>query len=88
MRRTATAWILAGLAAALLVLCCFGAAALWRGDHPTVGLIAFAQMPIYGIAAWLVIVNVSSPVVGPFAGLLQPPAGVTRSTSPGPQVFG
>jgi alpha-1,6-mannosyltransferase len=57
MRQTATVWILAGLAAALLVLCGFGAAALWRGDHPTVGLIAFMQMPIYGVAAWLVIAN-------------------------------
>ena len=57
MQRTGIPWILAGLAVALLVLCGFGAAALWRGDHPTVGLIAFAQMPIYGIAAWLAIAN-------------------------------
>jgi alpha-1,6-mannosyltransferase len=63
MQKAGIAWILAGLAVALLVLCGFGTAALWRGDHPTVGLIAFAQMPIYGIAAWLVIAN-KLPVTG------------------------
>jgi hypothetical protein len=55
MQKAGIVWILAGLAAALLVLCGFGAAALWRGDHPMAGLMAVIQMPIYGIAAWLVI---------------------------------
>lgn len=55
MQKAGIAWILAGLAAALLVLCALGAAALWRGDHPMVGLIAVIQMPIYAAAAWLVI---------------------------------
>jgi alpha-1,6-mannosyltransferase len=61
MRKAGTAWILAGLAAALLVLCGFGAAALWRGNHPMAGLMAFIQMPIYGVAAWLVITR---PITG------------------------
>jgi alpha-1,6-mannosyltransferase len=63
MQTAKIAWILAGLVAALLVLCGFGAAALWRGDHPTVGFISFIQMPIYGVAAWLVIAN-KIPVTG------------------------
>ena len=55
MQKAGIVWILAGFAAALLVLCGFGAAALWRGDHPMAGLIAVIQMPIYAVAAWLVI---------------------------------
>jgi hypothetical protein len=58
MTRYATAWILPGVAAVLLVLSGFGAAALWRGDHYEVGLIALMQTPFYGLAAWRV---VSSP---------------------------
>jgi alpha-1,6-mannosyltransferase len=61
MRNAGIVWILAGLAAALLVLCGFGAAALWRGDHPMIGLMAVVQMPIYGVAAWLVIAR---PITG------------------------
>jgi alpha-1,6-mannosyltransferase len=63
MPKAGIAWILAGLAAALLVLCGFGAAALWRGDHPTTGLTAVLQMPIYGVAAWLVIAK-KLPITG------------------------
>src|SRR6202790_2068293 len=66
MRKAGIVWILAGLAAALLVLCGFGAAALWRGDHPTAGLMSVIQMPIYGVAAWLVIARASKipPITG------------------------
>jgi alpha-1,6-mannosyltransferase len=70
MRNAGIVWILAGLAAALLVLCGFGAAALWRGDHPMAGLIAVIQMPIYGIAAWLVIARSTTilPMAAPISG--------------------
>jgi alpha-1,6-mannosyltransferase len=63
MRKAGMAWMLAGLAAALLVLCGFGAAALWRGDHPMAGLTTFLQMPIYGVAAWLVITRPAAPAI-------------------------
>jgi alpha-1,6-mannosyltransferase len=59
MRKAGNLWILAGLAAALLVLSWFGAAALWRGDHHAAGLMALLQAPIYGVAAWLVIARSS-----------------------------
>jgi hypothetical protein len=39
MQKVGMGWILAVLAAALLVLCALGAAALWRGDHPMTGLL-------------------------------------------------
>ena len=55
MTRYATVWVLPGVAAALLVLSGFGAAALWRGDHYEVGLIALVQTPFYGLAAWRVV---------------------------------
>jgi alpha-1,6-mannosyltransferase len=55
MRKAGIGWILAALAAALLALSAFGAAALWDGDHHAAGLMALLQAPIYGIAAWLVI---------------------------------
>jgi hypothetical protein len=48
-------WIFVLSAAALLALSAFGAAALWRGDHHLVGLIALAQAPVYGLAAWLIV---------------------------------
>jgi alpha-1,6-mannosyltransferase len=63
MQRARIGWILGALAAALLVLCGFGAAALWRGDHPTVGLIELLQMPIYGVAAWLVLARPTAPLL-------------------------
>jgi alpha-1,6-mannosyltransferase len=53
-RRTAAAWILPGVAAALLALTGLGAAALWRGDHGEVGIIALMQAPLYALAAWRV----------------------------------
>jgi hypothetical protein len=65
MRKVATAWILAALAAALLALSGFGAAALWHGEHPTVAVIALIQAPIYGVAAWLVLAR---PTPAPFTG--------------------
>ena len=65
MRKAGTGWILAALALAMLALCGFGAAALWRGDHPTVGLIELLQMPIYAVAAWLVLAR---PTVAPLTG--------------------
>ena len=55
MRIAGTHFILAAVAAALLVLSGIGAAALWRYDHPTVGLIPLLQAPLYGVAAWLVL---------------------------------
>ncbi|HEY4404184.1 MAG TPA: glycosyltransferase family 87 protein [Xanthobacteraceae bacterium] len=61
MRKAGAGWILAALAVALLVLSGVGAAALWRGDHPTVGLIQLLQAPLYGVAAWLVIAR---PITG------------------------
>jgi alpha-1,6-mannosyltransferase len=60
MQKARTGWILAALAAALLVLSGVGAAALWRGDHPTVGLMPLLQAPIYAVAAWLVIARPSA----------------------------
>jgi alpha-1,6-mannosyltransferase len=60
MQMARTGWILAALAAALLVLSAVGAAALWRGDHPTVGLMPLLQAPLYAVAAWLVIVRPSA----------------------------
>jgi alpha-1,6-mannosyltransferase len=65
MRKIGANWILALLAAGLLVLAAFGAAALWRGDHPTVALIALVQLPIYAAAAWIVIARPSwAPMTG------------------------
>ncbi len=58
--RLGICWTLAAIAAVLLVLCGFGAAALWRGDHATVALIELVQTPFYGIAAWLVVMRPSS----------------------------
>jgi alpha-1,6-mannosyltransferase len=55
MQRSVTGFLLAALAAALLALSWFGAVALSRGEHYTVGLIELLQMPIYGIAVWLVL---------------------------------
>jgi alpha-1,6-mannosyltransferase len=60
MQKLGTGWILAALAAALLVLSGVGAAALWRGDHPTVGLMPLLQAPLYAAAAWLVIARPSA----------------------------
>jgi alpha-1,6-mannosyltransferase len=60
MRRFGIGATLPALAAVLLALAGFGAAALWRAEHPTVWLIALAQMPIYGLAAWLVIMRPAS----------------------------
>jgi hypothetical protein len=62
--------ILAVLAAALLALSGLGAAALWRGDHSTAGVIALLQAPIYGVAAWLVIAQstMKLPAAAPLTG--------------------
>jgi alpha-1,6-mannosyltransferase len=60
MQMARTGWILAALAAALLVLSGVGAAALWRGDHPTVGLMPLLQAPLYAVAVWLVIARPSA----------------------------
>jgi len=54
-QRAGIGWILAALAAALLALSVFGAAALWRADHATAGLTSLLQTPIYAAAAWLVL---------------------------------
>lgn len=54
-RTAASAWILPGIAAVLLVSSGFGAAALWRGDHYDVGLIALLQTPLYCLAAWRIL---------------------------------
>jgi alpha-1,6-mannosyltransferase len=54
-QRAGIGWILAALAAALLALSVFGAAALWRADHPAAGLTSLLQTPIYAVAAWLVL---------------------------------
>jgi alpha-1,6-mannosyltransferase len=59
MQRSVTGFLLAALAAALLTLSWFGAVALWRGDHSTVGLIELLQMPIYGIAVWIVLSRIT-----------------------------
>jgi alpha-1,6-mannosyltransferase len=55
MQKAGIAWLLAALAAALLLLSCYGAAALWRFDHATAALPALLQAPIYALAAWLVL---------------------------------
>jgi alpha-1,6-mannosyltransferase len=60
MQMARTGWILAALAASLLVLSGVGAAALWRGDHPTIGLMPLLQAPLYAVAAWLVIARPSA----------------------------
>jgi alpha-1,6-mannosyltransferase len=59
-QRLGIGWILPALAAALLVLSGLGAAALWHAEHTTVWLVALTQMPIYGLAAWLVIMRPAS----------------------------
>jgi alpha-1,6-mannosyltransferase len=64
MPKARTGWILAALAAALLVLSGFGAAALWRFDHATAALPALLQAPIYAIAAWLVIARPTPQITG------------------------
>jgi alpha-1,6-mannosyltransferase len=46
--------VLLVLAAGLVVLSAVGAYKLWTGKHEMVAIIALAQVPIYGIAAWLV----------------------------------
>jgi alpha-1,6-mannosyltransferase len=68
MRTAGNVWILAGLAAALLVLSGFGAAALWRADHSTAGLMALLQAPLYGLAAWVVIAKPRLPATAPISG--------------------
>jgi alpha-1,6-mannosyltransferase len=52
--------MLAAIAVVMLVLAGLGAAALWRFDHSTVALIELAEMPIYGIAVWLVVMRPAS----------------------------
>jgi alpha-1,6-mannosyltransferase len=70
MPKAGIVWILAALAAALLVLSALGAAALWRADHATVALMALIQAPIYAVAAWLVIAksNGRLPSAAPMTG--------------------
>jgi hypothetical protein len=70
MPKAGIAWILAALAAALLVLSALGAAALWRSDHATAALMALIQAPIYAAAAWLVIAKSSGrlPSAAPMTG--------------------
>jgi hypothetical protein len=62
MPKAGIVWILAALAAALLVLSALGAAALWRSDHATAALMALLQAPIYAAAAWLLFAK--SPITG------------------------
>jgi hypothetical protein len=70
MPKAGIVWIMAVLAAALLVLSALGAAALWRADHATVALMALIQAPIYAVAAWLVIAksNGRPPSAAPMTG--------------------
>jgi alpha-1,6-mannosyltransferase len=57
IERTGLGRALLAVAAAMLVLCVVGAVALWRGDHPAVGIIELVQVPIYAVAAWLVVMR-------------------------------
>jgi alpha-1,6-mannosyltransferase len=68
MPKAGIVWILAALAAALLVLSGLGAAALWRGEHATAALMALLQAPIYAAAAWLVIAKPTLPGAAPITG--------------------
>jgi alpha-1,6-mannosyltransferase len=65
IERLGIGWILAEIAAAMMALTVVGAMALWRADHPSVGLIELLQTPIYGVAAWLVLTR---PASGPASG--------------------
>jgi alpha-1,6-mannosyltransferase len=62
-RRTGLGTTVLLLAGGLLVLSVAGAYELWEGEHETVAIIALAQVPIWGIAAWLVTARTSRVVV-------------------------
>jgi alpha-1,6-mannosyltransferase len=58
------------LGAGLLVLSVTGAYELWEGQHQTVAIIALAQVPIWGIAAWLVTARTSRVIAHPSRALV------------------
>lgn len=69
-RRTGLGTPLLLLAAGLLVLSAVGACELWEGQHKTVAVIALAQVPIWGTAAWLVAVRTSRVITHPSRALV------------------
>ncbi|MBO0755615.1 MAG: DUF2029 domain-containing protein, partial [Bradyrhizobiaceae bacterium] len=69
-RRTGLGTTLLLLAAGLLVLSAAGAYELWEGHHKTVAIIAVAQVPIWGIAAWLVTARTSRVIAHPWRALV------------------
>ena len=69
-RRTGLGTNLLLLAAGLLVLSVAGSCELWEGQHKTVAIIALAQVPIWGIAAWLVTARTSRVIAHPSRALI------------------
>lgn len=69
-RRTGFGTTLLLLAAGLLVLSVAGAYELWEQQHKTVTIIALAQVPIWGTAAWLVTTRTSRIIAHPSRALV------------------